>query len=848
MPGTRFSLEVQPRIPPELVRLEELANDLLYSWDRNTRALFYRLDPDLWMPSGHSPKVFLRRVSQQRLEEALQDPVFMEDYYRSLSSFDTYHKAKRRKIANIDPQQDLIAYFCAEFGFHESLPIYSGGLGILAGDHCKAASDSRIPFVAVGLLYRQGYFSQTIDKHGNQVAHYATTNFWDLPITPAMDDQGNEIHVNVKTHGVAIEIKVWEAQAGRIKLYLLDTDIPQNGQKERSITHRLYGGDKITRIQQEIVLGIGGVRALHALNLTPTIWHINEGHSAFQVLERCRQLVAQGLEFDTALEYVAAGTVYTTHTPVPAGHDIFEAEIVEKFLDHFESQLGISRERFFQLGDSPGNEGEFNMTALAMRGSRFQNGVSAIHGSVASKMEGYIWPQIPPEENPISYVTNGVHVPTFLAREWSNLFDMRFREWRNEMNNEKYWECIEEIPDHLYWSLRQTLKAALFKSVHRRVSAQLHRNGCSEAQIKRLVRFLDPKESNVLTFGFARRFATYKRATLLFSDPERLARIVNNPERPVVMFFAGKAHPEDQPGQHLIKVIHEFSRRPEFEGRIILLEGYDLSLGRKLVSGVDVWINNPEYPMEASGTSGEKAGVNGVMNLSVLDGWWGEGYKGNNGWAISPHGAEFDAEYRNQEESKDLLDIIENDCIPLYYERSGGGSKGWIQMSKASMKTIIPNFNAQRMVMDYVQKFYSRANKQAKLLSDNNYQPARELAQWKKHIAEIWPHVSMRRIDERSERVLSGDSLAIQVAINLAGLKPKDVKVECVVGTERKTVEFEPYEHFFLEPTGENDQGETLFKLDLQPSLPGQLYYKLRMYPSHELLANRFETGLMIWL
>ena len=849
MTGTRFSLEVQPRIPPELARLEELANDLLYSWDRNTRALFYRLDPDLWMPSGHSPKVFLRRISQQRLEEALQDQVFMEDFNRALSVYDTYNKSKWRKIAGLDPQQDLIAYFCAEFGFHESLPIYSGGLGILAGDHCKAASDVRVPFVAVGLLYRQGYFSQTIDKHGNQVAHYSTTNFWDLPITPAVDNEGNEIHVRVRTHDVDVEIKVWQAKAGRIKLYLLDTDIPQNSTKERSITHRLYGGDKITRIQQEIVLGIGGVRALRALNLNPTTWHINEGHSAFQVLERCRQLVESGVDFDTSLEFVASGTVYTTHTPVPAGHDIFEVEVVDKYLDHFENQLGINRDKFLKLGYSPSNQGEFNMTALAMRCSRFQNGVSAIHGGVASNMEGYIWPQIPADENPISHVTNGVHVPTFLAHEWSNLFDMRFREWRNELTNEKYWECIEEIPDHLYWSLRQTLKTSLFNSAYRRVSAQLHREGGSEAQIKRLTRFLESKDTDVLTFGFARRFATYKRATLLFSDPERLARIVNNPERPVIMFFAGKAHPEDQPGQHFIKVIHEFSRRPEFEGRIILLEGYDLSLARRLVCGVDVWLNTPEYPLEASGTSGEKAGVNGVINLSVLDGWWGEGYRGNNGWAISPHGAAFDAEYRNQEESKDLLDIIENECIPLYYQRGGSGySKSWIQMSKASMKTIIPNFNAQRMVMDYIKKFYGRANKQAKMLAENNYEPARTLAQWKKHVAEVWHQVSVRRIDEGSEQILSGDSLPIRVAAKLAGLKPQDVIVECVVGTERKSNEFIPQEHLLLESHGENDRGETLFKLDLQPSLPGQLYYKLRMYPSHQLLANRFETGLMIWL
>lgn len=849
MPGTRFSLEVQPKIPRQLARLEELANDLLYSWDRNVRALFYRLDPELWMPCGHSPKVFLRRVSQQRLEEAVLDQVFMEDYNRVLSGYDTYQQRKPPTIADLNPETDLIAYFCAEFGFHESLPIYSGGLGILAGDHCKAASDLGIPFVAVGLLYRQGYFSQTIDKHGNQIAHYATTNFADLPVTPAMDANGREIHVKVNIHGSEVEIKVWEARAGRIKLYLLDTDIPQNSPKDRSITHRLYGGDKTTRIQQEIVLGIGGVRTLQALNYKPTVWHINEGHSAFQILERCRRHVTEGVDFDSAWELVASNTVFTTHTPVPAGHDMFEHEIVDKYLEHFESQLKIDRDKFLALGDSPGNEGAFNMTSLAIRGSRFQNGVSRIHGSVASNMEAYIWPQVPAEENPISYVTNGVHVPTFLAREWSNLFDMRFREWRNELKNEEYWHCIDEIPDHRYWSLRQSLKTEMLESAYRRVNAQLRRNGCSEALIKRLLQHLEPRESDILTFGFSRRFATYKRATLLFSDTERLARIVNHPERPVIMFFAGKAHPEDQPGQHLIRVIHDLSRRPEFEGRIIVLEGYDLSLARRLVSGVDIWLNTPEYPMEASGTSGEKAGVNGVINLSVLDGWWGEGYSGDNGWAISPHGPEFDADYRNQEEAKDLLDIIENECVPLYYERNGRGySEGWVKMSKASMKTIIPNYNAQRMVTDYINKFYTRANKQGRAMTDNAGQPAKDLSQWKKHIAEVWPKVSMRRVDESSEKILSGDSLPIRIAANLNGLEPEDVTLECVVGTERKHAEFLPHEHLLLEPVGKNDKGETLFSLDLKPSLPGQQFYKLRMYPSHKLLANRFEAGYMIWL
>lgn len=850
MAGKTFSIEIQPRIPSQLARLEELANDLLYSWDRSVRALFHRLDDELWQTSGHSPKVFLRRISQERLEEAIHDQVFMEDFNRVLSVYDTYKKSRHTsEIQSLDPETDLVAYFCAEFGFHESLPIYSGGLGILAGDHCKAASDLAIPFVAMGLLYRQGYFTQTIDSLGNQIPHYATTDFADLPITPALDPKGNEVQVSVVSNNSTIHIKVWEARAGRIKLYLLDTDIPENNEDNRSITYRLYGGDKSTRIQQEIVLGVGGVRALAALGLKPTIWHINEGHSAFQIIERCYQLVRDGMPFNSAIELVAAGTIFTTHTPVPAGHDIFEHALIDKYLDNYETQLGISRDDFLSLGVSPGNQGGFNMTALAMRGSRFQNGVSRIHGTIASQMEGYVWPQIPHQENPISYVTNGVHVPTFLAREWLNLFDMRFKEWRNKLTDPSYWECIDEIPDHRYWSLRQSLKGEMMEHVWRRAVQQMRRNGCSEAQMKRLVRFIEPRETDILTLGFARRFATYKRATLLFSDPKRLERLLNDVDRPVILIFAGKAHPHDQPGQHLIRVIHEFSRRPEFEGRILLLEGYDMSLARKLVSGVDVWLNTPEYPLEASGTSGEKAGINGVINLSVLDGWWGEGCTSDNGWGIMPHGQEFDAEYRNQEEAKDLLDIIENEVIPMYYERDGRGySQEWVQMSKASMRTIIPNFNAQRMVKDYVNNFYSRANNHQKTLSANNNEPAYEVAAWKTRVYDTWPKVKIRRIDEANGPILSGDSLPIRIAADLAGLSSDDVIVECIVGSEDRRGEFQPYEHFIFEAIGQNENNETLFSINLKPSLPGKQLYKLRMYPSHRLLANRFESGCMLWI
>ena len=851
MSGTRFTLEVQPRIPEALQRLEDLANDLFYSWDRQVRRLFIRLDKDLWSSSGHNPKTFLRRISQQKLDAANDDRVFMEDFQRVLSAFDTYHQQSISPAvsAHINPDEDLVAYFCAEFGFHESLPIYSGGLGILAGDHCKAASDLCFPFVAVGILYRQGYFNQTIDEHGNQISHYSPSDFHDLPVTQAVDKQGKPILIEIEFPGRMVYLHVWRAQAGHITLYLLDSDLQENQEHDRIITHQLYGGDKNTRIQQEIVLGIGGVRALRALGIRPTVWHINEGHSAFQILERCREGTMKGFDFACALEVIAAGTVFTTHTPVAAGHDIFEHDLISGYFRDYIKHLGIDMQQFLQLGSTPGNPGSFNQTALALRGSRFHNGVSRIHGSVASKMEYYIWPEVPYRENPISYVTNGVHLQTFLAREWSNLYDMRFgRDWRDELLNENYWDRIDEIPDHSYWSLRQSLKTEMFENVLRRALHQYRRNGCSEALMERMTRHLSPG-SDILTVGFARRFATYKRATLLFSDPERLSRILKNPDRPVLLIFAGKAHPSDVPGQELIRTIHEYSLRPEFMGHILLLEGYDLALGRKLVTGVDVWMNTPEYPLEASGTSGQKAGMNGVINLSVLDGWWAEGYNGENGWAITPHDPHFDVEYRNSEEANELLGLLESKISPLYYERNSQGfSAGWVKMSKASMKSAIPNFNAQRMVRDYIKRFYAPASRQNSKLCADDYKGAKELAAWKARVNQAWPNVTLRRTDSHSTELMAGDSLGIEVAVDLGELTTDDVVLECIIGTETAHEAFREHEHVRLTPKGHNADGHTLFGIDLVPPLAGLQFYKLRLYPSHPLLSHPFETGHIIWL
>lgn len=853
MQGTRFSFEIQPVLPKTLRGLEELANDLFYSWNRGVRRLFWRLDPALWERCGHNPKVFLRQVAQRKLDEAARDRIYREEYNRILSVYNTYHRESTRSEIEqtLNPQEDLVAYFCAEFGFHESFPIYSGGLGILAGDHCKAASDLGLPFVAVGLLYRQGYFIQAIDAMGNQLSFYPSAHFQDLPITPALNAKGEPVVVTIDFPGRTLSLKVWVAKAGHIRLYLLDSDIPENSARDREILHRLYGGDRTTRIEQEMALGIGGVRALRALGLNPIVWHINEGHAAFLILERCRELTtaSEGLDFAQALEAVAAGTVFTTHTPVSAGHDIFDHNLIEGYFVPYLNELNTDRDTFFALGASPAGPNTFNMTALAFRGSRFHNGVSCIHGEVASHMESYIWPEIPPQENPIGYVTNGVHLPTFLAQEWQNLFEMRLSEWRGELLNDHYWAHIDDIPDHRFWSLRQELKSAMIKDVRRRLRRQMHRNGYSDMQINQVTQHLSSEHPDVLVLGFARRFATYKRAGLILADPDRLARLLGDPKRPVVLIFAGKAHPNDGHGQDLIRMIHHYSREKRFQGRILLLEGYDMALARKLISGVDVWLNTPEYPLEASGTSGQKAGINGGINLSVLDGWWGEGYNGKNGWAIMPHDSKLDLGFRNHEESNELLNLLEYEVIPTYYTRINGYPERWVELSKAAMKSIIPHFNAQRAVMDYIRGYYAPAARQWRRLAQDHAAAAGELAQWKKRVRAAWPGVILTRIDTPKEAITAGTTLPIQIQVTLNGLSASDLMVECVLGTQDENSEFTVHERAALEAeSSTNDKGHARFTAELKPSLPGLQCYHLRAYPFHSLLSHPYEMGLLKWL
>ncbi len=845
---TLYSLEVNPRIPKRLARMEELANNLWYSWDRPTRALFAKLNPALWDAVGHSPKAMLKRIDEQRLIDAAADPAFLDSLNRVLAAFDAYHADPpfKQNSGGFRPE-DLVAYFCAEFGVHESLPMYSGGLGILAGDHCKAASDFQLPFIGVGLLYRQGYFVQTIDADGRQRAEYHDSDFDDLPIQPVRREGGGQagadLAVEIQFPGRKVLAKVWQARVGHVTLYLLDTDLPENNERDRDIAHRLYGGDRVTRLEQEIVLGIGGVRALAAIGHKPTVWHINEGHAAFLVLERVRGLVHEGLSMDAAIEAVAANTVFTTHTPVPAGHDQFAESVVLPYLKACFGEANLAA-----LGRPPAG-GDFNMTALALRGSRYQNGVSRIHGGVSARLLRDYWPQVLPDENPVGYVTNGVHVATFLAPEWGEVLD-RFLGvgWMHRLGHPGIWEKIRAVPDHIFWSVRQDIKARLFHMVRHRMALQHARNHGSESHLERLLKYADPANPNTLAIGFGRRFATYKRATLLFNDLDMLRRLLSDRDRQVMFLFSGKAHPADEPGQELIRTLAHLSRQEEFAGRILFLEGYDLHIARRLVSGVDVWLNNPVHPLEASGTSGMKAGMNGVVNLSILDGWWDEGYDGENGWAIKPAPPELDPHRRDREEARTLYEILQDRVIPLYYERTEGGySPGWVRMAKRAMASLLPRYDASRMLGEYVSKYYIPASRQGHRYAQNGYEPAKALSAWKAKVRAAWNGVSARRLDAPKGRIQFGESMPVEVAVKLNGLAPGDLCVELLLTRSLRDAPAVQHAHELLPREGAAE-AEHRFALELKPGLAGRLDYRIRIYPRHELLTHPFEPGLCYWL
>ena len=852
-----FSLDVVPTVPPALSRLPELASNLFFSWHRPTRALFESLDRQLWAECHGNPKRLLRSIAQETLDRAAGDPATQARYSQVLEIFDAYVKTSPL------PDAPLVAYFCAEYGLTSGFPIYSGGLGVLAGDHCKAASDERLNFIAVGLLYGQGYFTQVVDSEGAQLALFRDYDPRDLPVEPVRLGDGAWLSVAVRMLRREVLARVWQARIGRVTLYLLDTNCEPNSPEDRVITWRLYGGDDAMRIRQEMLLGIGGVRALRALGLTPAVFHLNEGHAAFLTLELLREHALRGVDHATALEAVAAQSAFTTHTPVAAGHDQFGQELLLAHFADYPRELGLTADQFLALGRAPSSPNMFNMTRLALRSTRRVNGVSRIHGLLSQQLLADQWPEVPARENPVGYITNGVHVPTFLHQKWSEFFDEAAGpHWRERLSDRDFWRFLERVPDSTFWATSQTVKSDMLACVRERLRLEYARKGQSPAQLRLVAKWLDPAHPDVLTIGFARRFATYKRAALLLQDRERLARIVNDPQRPVVFLFAGKAHPADQPGQAVLREIKQLMLDPRFMGRIIFLEDYDIQLARWLVSGVDIWLNNPIAPLEASGTSGIKAAVNGRQNLSVLDGWWAEACDDTNGWGIPPVDVR-DPARRDAMEAELIFNAIEEEAVALYYERSGAGySRDWVQRCKRAMMTVIPQFNMRRMVADYVQGVYAPAADQGRRLASAEMAGARSLAAWKARVRGAWPKVQMRALNHMPDEVPVNEPLRLRVAVMLGELTPNDVCVEFVARRTLPEAQGAPPALASHRPAGGNgnwsaklratgeaeSDGAQVFALDASLKGCGHFEGELRVHPQHDLLTHAHEMGLMKWL
>jgi starch phosphorylase len=706
---------VPPHLPTSLNRLWEVAHNLWWSWYPEARALFEALDRTQWKLTSHNPVRMLREMSPERVAAVAANPSFHRRYDGVLLAFDDYMEQRTTWFARKHPEMadSLIAYFSPEFGLHQSLPIYSGGLGILAGDHCKESSDLGVPLVGMGFLYPQGYFHQRISADGWQQAKYEPFSVSDAPIRPAVLPDGQRVVVQVPVDGRTIDVRVWQVDVGRVSLYLMDTDVESNAPWDRELSARLYGGDQENRILQEIVLGIGGVRVLHALGLRPTVFHANEGHAAFLMLERLRDYREGGLSFEDAIEAVRASTVFTTHTPVPAGHDTFPFTMMEKYFMPFCTSLGIGREQFLELGRAPGsNDAAFNMTVLALQLSGHRNGVSCVHGEISRRMWAHLWPGMSPEKVPIGSVTNGIHVPTWIAPEMRKLYAKYIGpDWMVRHEDPTLWERVADIPDIELWDVRLSLKRKLLWHVNECARQRWIHGEVDPTQVLASGTLLAPQ---TLTIGFARRFATYKRATLLFQDLERLKRLLQDPWRPVQIIFAGKAHPADEPGKYFIHEVYSMAKDHGFGGHIAFVEEYDIHTAKFLIHGVDVWLNTPRPPQEACGTSGQKAALNGVPHLSVLDGWWAEGYNGANGWAIG--GREFDADPAVQDaaDREALFQILENEVVPLYYSCDADGvPRGWLGVVRETIRSVTPRFCARRMVTDYTEQLYIPASQQS---------------------------------------------------------------------------------------------------------------------------------------
>ncbi len=841
-----YTFNVIPKLPKELEPLREMVCNLWWTWEPSARKLFRHLDPGLWNRTNHNPVRMLQRCRQARLVELAGDEQFLRELATVHAEFRAY--MERTDTFGSKRRTGLVAYFSAEFGFHESIPNYSGGLGILSGDHCKSASDLGLNFVAVTLLYRHGYFKQQINKEGWQESVSLNQNFHHLPLSEVRLGE-QPLLVSVRILNRDVRAKIWEMHIGRITLYLLDTDIPENSPEDRLITAHLYGGDLEMRIKQEIVLGIGGIHALHAMGLRPQVFHMNEGHSAFLSLELIRRGVEEkGLDFKSALQLVAAGNVFTTHTPVPAGNDAFPRDLMQKYFGDYPAHVGVSFDEFFSFGQSTVNKLDaFSMTILALRTSRHANGVSKLHGAVSRGLWRDVWAGVPEDEVPILSITNGIHTKTWLAPEFAALYDRYLPDWEENLTSQEFWRRVIDIPAEELWGTHLLLKRRLVEFVRERVRAQRERIGESPERIRQVNQLLDPE---VLTIGFARRFATYKRGALLFSDSERLKRMVTNPERPVQFVFAGKAHPKDEAGKRLIQEVHRWSREAGLENRIVFVEDYDAYIGRRLTQGVDLWLNNPLRPLEASGTSGMKLPPNGGLNLSVLDGWWCEGYNGKNGWAVGPEIVDGSVEFQNEVDTASLFHVLENHVIPLYYAKPDGRLPiAWLQLMRESIRSVTPVFNTQRMVEEYSELLYEPAAAAHAKLGRNNAEKAREVSQWKADMRRLWPQVrinDVRIANEDRVNILVGESLAIEAKVHLGELSPEFVRVQAYVGETDDNQIYHPIA-FDLFESKKDAHGDYLYRGSVPGTESGAYGFNVRVIPHNPDLTQPHELRLIAW-
>ncbi len=842
-----------PSLPAPLERLRELARNLRWAWHHDTIELFRRLDSILWETSGHNPILMLGTIDQAKLEAAACDEGFLAQLDHIAGDLDAYMAAGSTWFCRAHGafQAPLVAYFSAEFGITECLSIFAGGLGVLAGDHLKSASDLGVPLVGVGLLYQQGYFRQYLNEAGWQQEVYENNDFHNLPLTLKRRPDGSPITVEVPLPGRKVTAQVWWAQVGRVPLYLLDTNTPANRPEDRDITDQLYGGDQEMRIKQEILLGIGGCYALEVMGLEPTVYHMNEGHSAFLALERTRRLMEKhGLSFAEAREAASAGLIFTTHTTVAAGHDYFPPALMERYFADFWRAVGLSRHDFLALGrQNPDDDGEpFCPTILALRLAAHRNGVSRLHGRVTRNMWRGLWPNLPEDEIPIDNITNAVHFQSWISREMKELYDRYLGpRWREEVAGQNVWQGADRIAGEELWRTHERRRERLVAFSRRRLRSQLERRGASRAAVEAADEILDPE---ALTIGFGRRFVTYKRSTLLLRDPERLGRILNQPGRPVQIIFAGKAHPRDDPGKGLIKQIVDLARRPEFRRRLVFLEDYDVAVARYLVQGVDVWLNTPLRLQEASGTSGMKATANGVLNLSILDGWWDEAYRPEVGWAIGRRENYDDCNYQDQVEAEALYGLLEQEVVPSFYERGSDGlPRRWIGRMRASIQTLCRFFTTHRMVEEYTERYYLPAAGNYAQLTADGMARAKELAAWKAHLQKNWPRVRVEAVGgDPIKDVQVGDKLCIQAKVYLGALTPDEVSVELYMGHVNATGEIIDAESTPLQPLGPKGEGIYLYQASAGTHRGSGIYgYTLRVLPRHPDLPTLFLPGFIVW-